>query len=51
MKTEQQIEAIMDKVVERYHVASKVPGMTYEQGVRAALDWVMDEVDEDPLED
>ena len=51
MKNEHQIEAIMDKVLERYHEPSRFPGMTYEQGVRNALDWVLEETDDDPLDD
>lgn len=29
---------------------SKWPGMSYEQGVEAALDWVLGERDESPME-
>lgn len=30
---------------------SGVPALSYEQGVEAALLWVLEETDEDPLED
>lgn len=30
---------------------SRYPGMSYEDGVRAALDWVTGEVDENPFEE
>ena len=49
MRTEQEIEAMTDKAVEHSH-ENKWPGMTYEQGVRAALDWVMEYEDDDPTE-
>lgn len=30
---------------------SKFPGMTYEEGVRNALDWIVGDLDESPMED
>jgi hypothetical protein len=30
---------------------SKYPGMTYEEGVRAALEWVTGDVDDHPMEE
>lgn len=46
MKTEQEITQMID---EAYSNDGKFSGMTYEQGVVAALEWVMGE--ENPLED
>lgn len=31
--------------------SSRYPGMSYEEGVRAALDWVTGETDENPFEE
>ncbi len=30
---------------------TKVPGMTYEDGVSAALRWVIEDTDDEPMED
>jgi hypothetical protein len=30
---------------------SKFPGMTYEMGIRAAIDWLQEKDEADPLED
>ena len=51
MRTEVEIEAVMGKAVEAYHNASKVPGMTYEQGVRDALEWTLGNEDIFPLDE
>lgn len=40
-----------DKAVELSHGPSKWAGMTYEQGVRAALDWVLGDDDIKPISD
>jgi hypothetical protein len=51
MKDETEIETQTDKAAEAATKPSKYPGMTYEQGVRDALDWVLDNIDEAPMED
>lgn len=48
MKTVAEIEKQIDIASEDNN---KFSGMTYEQGVEAALSWVMDEVDEAPMDD
>lgn len=30
---------------------SKFPGMTYEQGVKAGIEWLVGDTDESPMED
>ena len=49
MKSKREIEDVLNRVDE--FGASKFPGMSYEEGVSAALRWVLDEIEEDPLED
>ncbi len=49
MKTEEQINKVLDRAVEAEY-APKLFGMSYEQGVRNALDWVLENSDDDPVE-
>lgn len=49
MRTEEEILIMADKAdAARYE--NKWPGMTYEQGVAMALDWVLGDEDDDPTE-
>lgn len=51
MKSEQQINDLLDRAVDRCYQPSKFRSMTYEEGVRATLEWVLeDSEEEDPLE-
>jgi len=52
IELEETIEAELDKAVTQIHLGrSKFPGMSYEEGVRAALEWVLGHCDESPMED
>lgn len=55
MKTIDQIEAACERAADLQNKArengSKYRGMTYEDGLRDALDWVCDNIEEDPTED
>lgn len=51
MLDKKEIEKECEKASEASVKPSKVPGMTYEQGVSAALDWVLENVEEKPMED
>lgn len=51
MRSEREVEGMLDKAAKRSHGRSKFPGMSYEEGARAALEWVVDEAESDPLED
>ena len=52
MKDISEIESACDRAAdmqaEASMIGSRYPGMSYEEGVREALDWVCDNVDEDP---
>lgn len=48
--TTEQIEAELDRIPEP-DGPSRWPSMTYEQGVDAALRWVLGHIDERPMED
>ena len=47
-------EDLVAEQIERCYLAekngSKYPGMTYEEGIRAALDWVTGFSDDEPME-
>ena len=47
MKTEQEIQEAADKVDTS---KNPYPGMTYSQGVRDALDWVLGDLEDDEFE-
>lgn len=51
MKSKREIEDLMGDAITRANERSKYPGMNYEQGVEAALRWVLDDDSENPLED
>jgi len=51
-KTEEEVDDIVNRCGEQESKGgSKWPGMTYEQGVRAALDWIVGWSDDHPLDD
>lgn len=45
-RTPQEVEDLRDKIDE--FSSSNYPGMTYEQGIAEALDWVLGNSDEPP---
>lgn len=50
-RTQKEIDEVIDWTSESESTgSSNYPGMTYEQGVRAAIDWVTGESDERPDE-
>lgn len=50
--TDSQIEDVRDLALDyTTENRTKFPGMTYEEGVEAALSWVMGESSENPLEE
>ena len=50
MKDIDEIEAAADRASDMVYAGSKYPGMTYEQGIRVALEWVLEIDDEDPTQ-
>ena len=47
--TEKQIDAVIGKIIE--NPGPRWPGMSYEDGVRAALEWIVGNEENDPLQD
>ena len=48
-KTE--IDDVLQKAHEGIEVGSKVPGMSYEEGVVAAIDWMTGFTEDNPMEE
>ena len=51
MRDEDEVEALLEIAVDRSYESSHVSGMTYEEGVRATLEWILDQDQVNPLED
>lgn len=51
MKTRKEIEDQIDKAMEAQSEGSKYPGMTYEEGVDAALRWALGDSDDAPMDE
>lgn len=50
--TQEQIDEVRNRAIEQIDKGgSKYPGMSYEDGIREALDWVSGDSDEAPLSD
>lgn len=49
IRSEKEIEDLHETADEVQFAASRWPGMTYEQGVQATLDWLTIQGREDPL--
>ncbi len=49
-KSQPEIDEQVNKAYEGLENGSKWPGMSYEQGVQAALDWVTGQIDEAPMD-
>ena len=51
-KTRHEVDQVTNAATEQINSGtSKYPGMTYEEGVRAALDWITGDIDDDPMND
>ena len=49
--SEDEMNSQYDKAVDASAGGSRWPGMTYEDGVRATLDWVRGDTDQPPMDD
>lgn len=47
MKTEAEIQKMIDDAVDIQNKGGRFRGMTYEQGIEYALLWVLDQLDDD----
>lgn len=50
-RTQQEIDDVMRKTDEQMVGGSKWPGMSFEEGVRAAIEWITGQTDDNPMED
>lgn len=50
-RTEEEINDLLNKCAESEDTGeSKYPGMTYEQGIKAAIEWLTGDTDDNPLD-
>jgi hypothetical protein len=51
-RQDNEVDEVLNKAAEAVDEGtSQWPGMSYEQGVQAALDWILGHTDENPMED
>lgn len=50
-RTESEINDVLNKCCEADENGSVYPGMSYEDGVKAGIEWVTGDTDEPPFED
>ncbi len=50
-RTDEKISEQMNRAADAVDQGTKVPGMTYEQGVDAAFHWLFGDWDDQPIED
>lgn len=45
-----EINRVLDKAMQAVEEGTNYPAMSYEQGIMDAIQWIVGEVDDDPLE-
>lgn len=50
-RTVEEIDGVLNKAVEAMDEGTKWPGMSYEEGVRAGIDWILGNIDDNPMAD
>lgn len=50
VRTQQEIDEVIDKANEGLDNGSAYPGMNYEEGVKAMYDWLVGNIDETPFD-
>jgi hypothetical protein len=48
-RTDEEIEDLLDKVVDSFNNGTNFPGMSYEQGIMYAIQWLTGQSDDNPL--
>ena len=52
VRSEEEVNELVGKLIAQQEKGySKFQGMRYEEGVRAAIDWLVGDTDEDPMAD
>ena len=51
VRTEKQIDDVLNAASEGIEKGSKWRGMSYEQGVEAGIRWLIGDIDDNPMED
>lgn len=50
VRTEEEINKVLDKAIEGINEGSEYPGMSYEEGIQVMYDWLVGNIDENPFE-
>jgi len=50
VRTEEEIDEVNNRIMEAMVEGTKFSGMTYEEGCQYMLQWLIGEIDEDPME-
>jgi hypothetical protein len=50
-RTNKEINEQYDRAADALNEGSKYPGMSYEDGVKTTLDWILGNIDDKPMED
>lgn len=48
-RTDEEIDELLDKVVDAFNNGTNFPGMSYEQGIMEAIQWLTGQSDDNPL--
>lgn len=51
VRSKQEIEEVMDRCFKAESEGSAYPGMTYEQGIMAVIDWLTDPTQDPPFDE
>lgn len=46
-----EINRVLDKAMKAFDEGTNYPGMSYEQGIMDAIQWIVGETDDEPLEE
>jgi hypothetical protein len=50
-RNDREIDRLLDDTIQAESEGTKFPGMTYEEGVRAAIDWITGNSDDYPMDE
>jgi len=50
-RTQEEIDDVLNGCIDAENEGSKFPGMSYEEGIKYAIEWILGESDVHPLEE
>lgn len=51
VRTDDEVDTVIEECYNSEAEGSKFPGMSYEQGVKAGIEWLVGDSDQNPMED